>query len=242
MTQAKRLPPFIKELRAKIRTREKWQTRRVMKPQPPDGYAYDGYRKNPRLSKLSGHLWMNGYAMWRPPICPYGKVGDIRFLIEPLEEIKVERSGTYAAYRDDHAWVRLEEGRSMGWQWSKPYLTSIHMPTVAARTFVRLTEIRCERVQDISEEDAKAEGVTYQCFVDWMGSYKRGFAHLWDSINAVPRPVLAKVDGKKVIDHYISYPWEDVQETREHRGKPWLVCGNPYNWALSWEQYTPSKP
>jgi len=47
--------------------------------------------------------------------------------------------------------------------------------------------------------------------------------------------------GRRVIKSYISYPWEDVQETREHKGKPWHVWGNPYNWALSWEPYTPSK-
>ena len=35
--------------------------------EPPEGYHYVGYEKNPFVSpELSGHLWMDGYACWRP--------------------------------------------------------------------------------------------------------------------------------------------------------------------------------
>lgn len=30
------------------------------------------------------------------------------------------------------------------------------------------------------------------------------------------------------ISHYISHPWENVRTTRQHRGKPWIVVGNPW--------------
>lgn len=42
--------------------------------------------------------------------------------------------------------------------------------------------------------------------------------------------------GKKVINHYISYPWEDIQETREYRGKPWHIHGNPYVWVVEFRK------
>ena len=142
--------------------------------------------------------------------------GDVRFLIEPLESYDHICGDTLAIYRDTCGWVFPQ----LTWRWSKPYLTSIHMPTVAARTFVRLTEIRVERLQDISEADAKAEGVSREwCddggespghYIYFTAATEKGSGHntaraafkeLWDSIN-----------GKRC-------PWSE----------------NPYLWVVAWE-------
>lgn len=60
------------------------------------------------------------------------------------------------------------------------------MPKEAARIFLRITDIRVERLQDITEEDAKAEGAQ-QMHIDDLGqtfaTYRRGFQSLWESIN-----------------------------------------------------------
>ena len=74
---------------------------------------------------------------------------------------------------------------------------SIHMPKAAARIWLEITEIKIERLKNISEEDAKAEGVeiiadgfknyakvpkiisTLQCFDKAYYS----FLSLWESIN-----------------------------------------------------------
>ena len=202
MTHAKRLPPFKDFLRAKIRTGEKTMTRRVMNPQPP------------KDADCPYHIDIGTVRAARK--CPYGKPGDIRFLIEPLKESPLTPR---ALYGDDGKMVLVpfddpRNSRTMEWKWSKPYLTSIHMPTVAARTFVRLTEIRVERVQDISEEDAIAEGIrkttcgnNAYCYEwnqieDGCDTAVEAFHCLWDSIN-----------GKR------NYPW----------------ASNPYVWCISWE-------
>lgn len=75
---------------------------------------------------------------------------------------------------------------------------SIHMPRWASRITLEITNIRVERLQDISEEDAQAEGVERPIldvlppaavtdiwpFHPHTGEYRDGFRELWDSINA----------------------------------------------------------
>jgi len=76
------------------------------------------------------------------------------------------------------------------WWWhnwhARPATTipSIHMPKWAARIFLKVTKVRCERVQDISENDAIREGTPRE--KQPCGSYpctaKQGFEILWNSI------------------------------------------------------------
>jgi len=62
---------------------------------------------------------------------------------------------------------------------------SIHMPRKAARIFLRVTNVRVERVQEITEEDALKEGCV-PTFIDGavLISAKGRFHALWESLNA----------------------------------------------------------
>lgn len=80
---------------------------------------------------------------------------------------------------------------------------SIYMPRWASRITLEITNVRVERLQDISEEDAKAEGVSPWknggwCFSDraCAGSPIGAFEALWDSIN-----------GAKVGASWRDNPW-----------------------------------
>jgi len=57
---------------------------------------------------------------------------------------------------------------------------SIHMPQEAARMFLKITDVRTERMQNISDEDLNKEGIT----ADYYGKdvpLKRVYADIWDS-------------------------------------------------------------
>ena len=83
------------------------------------------------------------------------------------------------AYRATHKPSDLEEGWFETIQW-KP---SIHMPRWACRLVLEITDVRIERVQEITKEDAKKEGCSGRSeFRDlWMSIYE----HAWDSLYSV---------------------------------------------------------
>lgn len=162
---AGRLPPFKPALRQAIRDDRKTMTRRVVKPQPPK-IVFGLSRLCPDHQKIwknkdgGWSYWVDG-SSWCDIRCPYGKPGEYRVLIEPL---KVGCLGACAYYADDGEPVILQDGSRLKWKWSKKTLSSIHMPYTAARTIVQIKDIRVERLQDITEQDAQAEGARWKDF------------------------------------------------------------------------------
>jgi len=156
---------FSTEMVRAILEDRKTQTRRVIKPQPGDHPDDDGY-----MSSILNR-------------CPY-QVGDILWVRETwAKDISGCPGGI--SYRADHIDPK-GDGPANPMKW-KP---SIHMPKEAARLFLVVKDVRVERLQDITEEDAKMEGA-YPAGEDWeYNCYRDGFITLWNGIN-----------GKK-------YPWE----------------------------------
>jgi hypothetical protein len=85
--------------------------------------------------------------LWR--IWPKWEVGDILWVRESF--VYRDKHDKYY-YKADH--TQFDPYAHSGW---KP---SIHMPRAACRIRLQITDIRVERLQDISEEDAIAEGIT----------------------------------------------------------------------------------
>lgn len=68
----------------------------------------------------------------------------------------------------------------------KMWVPSIHMPRWASRILLEVTGVRVERLQEISEEDAQAEGIGWNDYADQRGErmqQREAFAALWEQIN-----------------------------------------------------------
>ena len=220
-----------------IQDGRKNQTRRIIKPQPPSGYEWLGWSisstpaKDVRWSAMwyCEHEGKTHYCKTR-----YGDKGDVLWVRETwayIDNSGNDANSYYEYYADTEnplpgEWL-IEEKENTSLRW-KP---SIFMPRKACRIFLSNEGKRIERLQDITEEDAQKEGAlkAYCTKQEYFlqhehGNYIDGFHALWNSINMKPKPITKNSE----IVRYESYPWEDIHETREYRGKPWIVCGNPW--------------
>ena len=126
-------------------------TRRTMKVQPV---------LNGNLWQVYGAGWNNGVTSV-PAVpghslstkCPYGTPGE-RLWVREIFACGLCTDQPYA-YRATHAPEDLEAGWHDPIKW-KP---SIHMPRAASRILLEITDVRIERLQDITEDQALAEGI-----------------------------------------------------------------------------------
>lgn len=78
-------------------------------------------------------------------------------------------------YKADFGENDLEEFKEDGYKW-KP---SIHMPKEAARIFLRVTDVRVERLQNMGKEDALKEGINPKLCVNLAHALSK-FKTLWN--------------------------------------------------------------
>ena len=184
----------------------KTMTRRVMKPLPmlhKDGtYFYRG------CFDLRHHkdVVIQDYSPYKP--------GDILWVRETFQESQKDEKGNCiivfcpadeditcgdvgCIFGDRKYLYRADEyyeqpyGNNVSIYDNLKWRPSIYMPKEAARIFLQVKDVRGEQVQDISIQDAKAEGVSILDHTmrggysdDDSPHYKESFAELWDRINA----------------------------------------------------------
>lgn len=129
------------------------------------------------------------------------------------------------------------------------------MPKPAARIWNEIEQVKVERVADISEEDAKAEGAKKA--IQWMHTgeieyleeghlaydsalYRLGFKKLWNSINGKPKPQQSIENGKLITTGYTVYPFDEESAKSfagktKWRGKPLTVIINPWVWVVKFK-------
>lgn len=154
----------------------KTQTRRVVKLREFDASDTPGYDWTFRDRRA---LWNDVHTPWLMKHCPYGEPGDQLWVRETWQahpryfgtKPRDIPEGEPLVYRATH------DGPPGAWR------PSIYMPRWASRLTLDVTEVRIEQVQDINEEDARAEGAPPSPLPVITNGYRLEFRALWDSIN-----------------------------------------------------------
>lgn len=179
----------------------KTQTRRVANPQPhPDFIARGVVGVVSQWPQQDGVRWFTADGMSELVKCPYGKPGDRLWVRETwtgtwcYEEMHLvyaadgsERTVDIPEVPHDYCLPKIA---------AKPtaWVTPLFMPRWASRITLEITEIRAQRVREISGADALAEGCTGSA--DFTPQME--FAMLWGHING-------KRDGGKYA--WAVNPW-----------------------------------
>ncbi|KKL50505.1 hypothetical protein LCGC14_2304830 [marine sediment metagenome] len=193
----------------------KSQTRRVVKPQPDYSILKEGVTLEAHKCPVLGpvHLGRREWGLYGTPYkatdvpcfaynCPYGKIGDRLWCKETFCIGEIVEVDTSDGYPEDCYVSQCPEENSII---PKEYCLrhdigiedviwkpSIHMFRKDSRIDLEITDIRVERVQDISWEDLLAEGypqpkkgITKESIIyPTMTKMLEWFIPLWDSINS----------------------------------------------------------
>lgn len=156
---------FSTEMVKAILDGRKTQTSRIIKPQPT----------NPRWNNIGWVGWDDGHGYRMKPPC---ETGDILWVRETFSPSFYDRF----MYKTDCSFEDLGALQKLGYQW-KP---SIHMPKEAARIFLRVKDVRAERLQTIDGYGILAEGVDNGASNPAMGKrwenmQRDAFKELWNS-------------------------------------------------------------
>lgn len=181
----------------------KTQTRRVIKKQP-DLSKHTHITRAVILDGTNTEVFnycSGGSINVESVKCPYGQPGDILWVRETWQhDIKADLdtvppswipNGSYVYIADGTIISKKELGELGVWR------PSIFMPKEACRLFLKVKSVRVERLQDISEDDAIAEGVEqiadygstgYKLYTEPEAAYSDidalySFESLWQSIN-----------------------------------------------------------
>ncbi len=140
---------FNTEMVRAILDGRKTVTRRVVKPQPDKD-----------MKKIAKSLWHGYFDIGFPRTyhAPY-RPGDILYVRETWKQAVCDPAGGGYALTDLYLYKADESIDTTGMDVENRWHPSIHMPKEAARLFLRVTNVRVERLQDIDDEDVVSEGM-----------------------------------------------------------------------------------
>jgi hypothetical protein len=194
---------FNEEMVKAILDGRKTQTRRMVKNSPVtitelDGTqtVHDNYQKNCPFGKIGDRLWVREnfkvtqliegcHGNCTTEACSYCECNPPSCIVEyedgTTQEIELG-DDDYIDWLSSNSWNQAERA------FKKKKVPSIHMPRWASRIDLEITNVRVERLNNISEDDAEAEGVyAGSKGKNWHGDLKGAvciskFKTLWNSI------------------------------------------------------------
>lgn len=118
------------------------------------------------------------------PICP----GDILYVRETVWQkigYYLDIDGeTKPSWYNEFKYVASDEKPETGWNYSWAKRPSIHMPKEAARIWLKVTDVRVERLQEITGQDVLKEGLNSHVHPQasyFDGNQREMFEKLWNS-------------------------------------------------------------
>lgn len=157
--------------------------------------------------------------------CPYGKPGDRLWVRESHAFSVIDPEGNDwredpdnwdVVYRADNNKEGLNWRNADGEVIPAPWRPSIHMPRWASRILLEITDVRVERLQDINEADAKAEGVTPNCSMldhSACGDHGNEFIHYMNGADDFP--------AFSAVESFESL-WQSINGPDSWEANPWV--------------------
>lgn len=178
----------------------KTMTRRILKNQLPIGVHWWQVYARELIYRIIDSKHVSTHCK-----CPYGQPGDVlwvreTWMINPNIDL----------WPDEPYYFKASKSQQFIEEWPGYWEPSIHMFKSAARIWLQVEEIRVERLRDITQEDAIAEGIKFSGLFSEYGG-------------VVPHP--------KVIDHYRWYAnpvdafnnlWIHINGEESFKANPWV--------------------
>lgn len=156
----------------------KTQTRRIVKP--PRNWSDQFPHRDP-FAMPPAVWWWDGVhdRVGVRQECPYGQPGDRLYVREAWRTTEAldlfpPRDLSPAA----RIWFETDTPHQPGFG---KFRQGMHMPKWASRMTLEVTNVRVERLNDINEDDAYAEGARHSA--NGGANAREGFKNLWESIN-----------------------------------------------------------
>lgn len=201
----------------------KTQTRRVITPQPTSGplghvrYSRAASRRDRRTSSVSGNPTLAWWQKGMADMCPYGRVGDRLWVRETHAKVD-DNDALRVLYRAD-SMFDASNPADISWQWTP----SIFMPRWASRITLEITDVRVQRLQEISEADALEEGV-----MRWRSGWSETEKALAFLRGGEAREACGADSGVAQRLYYLL--WQEINEKRA----PWSQ--NDWVWVISFNR------
>lgn len=237
---------FSGEMVRAILDGRKTMTRRVMNPQPSEGWSPHSWGEvhklvngepDPEKVLGCGTCDWDGHEAYVSPYKPGNHLW-VRETWRPVGPWECRKDGATIQYRADQSYIR-----QTGWpdnfrigtsERRNKWHPSIHMPRWVSRITLEVTAVRVERLQDISNEDAIAEGLL-------PDRASRALPYL----NPEPCPLGSawRCPGGNTI-----YPtsiarygyrelWDSINARRKNGAYAWAK--NPWVWCMSFRRVKP---
>lgn len=203
---------------------QKTQTRRIVKPQPDIAQAgpISGMGICAVRTPNDQHLGRLGKVI----PCAYGQPGDCLWVRESFSGPWCMEAQDGCAAAPPSKWGRSSpiwywaDGNPDEGDWTKPR-PSIHMPRWASRITLEIVSVRVQRLQDIKDADAQAEGVEGHYIED--GWYWRNY--MLSDADAAVSPMLTSAK-----DSFYTL-WKSINGAESWAANPWV-------WAVEFRRIT----